>query len=75
MLNLHIYVSSFDTTAVTLSLTAWYLVKHQDVQDKLRAEINNVCSSDSPTYEQLNEMKYAAAVIKEVLRHHPIASQ
>ncbi|CAD5228844.1 unnamed protein product [Bursaphelenchus okinawaensis] len=67
-------VAGYDTTANVLNFTTYYLARNQDAQDKLRAEIEEICMDETPTYEQLNQLKYADAVMKESLRLTPIAS-
>jgi len=66
--------AGFDTTANTLSLTAFYLAKNPSVQEKLKKEIEDNCVDSSVSYEDLNKLKYCEAVMKEVLRLHPIAA-
>lgn len=56
-----------------LALTCYYLCKHPEVQERLRDEINSVCTGACPTYEELNSLKFADAIMKEVLRLVPIA--
>jgi cytochrome P450 len=38
-------VAGFDTTATTLSLTAYYLAKYPAIQEKMRKEIEEICIS------------------------------
>jgi len=72
-------LAGFDTTANTLALTAYYLMKNPEVQEKLRAEIDEVCGVEGgeggewPSYEQLGRLRYAEACMKETLRLVPIA--
>jgi cytochrome P450 len=72
-------LAGFDTSANTLGIISHNLAMHPDVQDKLYAEIEAICGAgiydDEPTsYEQLNQLKYTEAVIKESLRLCPIAA-
>lgn len=67
-------LTGFDTTANTLAFTSYYLAKNQQVQDRLRAEIEEVCKSATPSYDELGRLKYSDAIMKETLRLHPIAS-
>jgi cytochrome P450 len=55
---------------------------HPDVQDKLYAEIEAICGAggndddnEPPSYEQINQLKYTEAVVKESLRLCPIAGK
>ncbi len=70
-------LAGFDTTANTLALTCYHLMKHPKVQERLTDEIEVVCNGgegEEPTYEQLNQLKYLEAVMKETLRLCPIAA-
>ncbi|CAD5228841.1 unnamed protein product [Bursaphelenchus okinawaensis] len=67
-------IVGYDTTANVLSFTTYFLSQHQDVQDKVRAEIKEVCGDEELTYERLNSLRYTDAVIKETLRFIPIGT-
>ncbi|CAD5235128.1 unnamed protein product [Bursaphelenchus xylophilus] len=67
-------LAGYDTTANVLTFTSYFLAKHPEVQEKLRAEIEEICVDQSPSYEQLNSLRYTEAVMKEALRLMPIAS-
>ncbi|KAI6206235.1 hypothetical protein M3Y94_00884600 [Aphelenchoides besseyi] len=67
-------IAGFDTTANTLSLSAFYLAKNPKVQERLFEEIETCCPNADVSYEDLGKMKYCEAVMKEVLRLHPIAA-
>lgn len=53
--------AGYDTTSTTLSYVFWALAKHQDCQDKLRAELTT----------HGIESKYLTMVINETLRMYP----
>lgn len=47
---------------------------HDDIQEKILQEIDEVLGDDkerSPTFRELNEMKYLERVLKESLRIYP----
>ncbi|CAO1442022.1 unnamed protein product [Diamesa tonsa] len=70
------FLAGFDTVATTMSFAAYELALNQEVQDKLRAEINDVendVSNGTVNYEQIQEMKYMDQFICEVLRKWPAA--
>lgn len=65
-----------DTTSTTLTYLFWELAKHQDWQEKLRAELRTALAPeihDAPTYSQLAELPVLDAVVNETLRLHPAA--
>lgn len=48
------------------------MLKHQNLQKKAREEIDRVFTSDRlPTYEDLVNLPYCEALIKETLRIYP----
>ncbi|KIJ34127.1 hypothetical protein M422DRAFT_263776 [Sphaerobolus stellatus SS14] len=69
-----------DTTAATTSWALYHLARHPPAQKKLRDEIrqakkNAAARGDSDlTIQDLDSMKYLAAVMKETLRYSPILS-
>lgn len=63
-----------DTTTSAISFTLYLLSQNSDVQEKILEETRKVLGNDylvAPTYNQLQEMKYLEAVIKESLRIYP----
>lgn len=56
-----------ETTSTAVTAIVYALSCHQDVQDKLRAELLN-CEGDQPTMENLGELPYLDAVLRETLR-------
>ncbi|KAI1706016.1 cytochrome p450 domain-containing protein [Ditylenchus destructor] len=67
-------LAGFDTTANTLANTCFLLAHNSEAQQRLQQEIDDICPEGDPTYEQLNQLKYAEATMKEALRLHPIAA-
>jgi cytochrome P450 len=59
-----------DTTANTLAWIVYFLAKHPDVQEQLRAEVDGAMGSASilPDYESVGRLRYLAAVAHEALR-------
>ena len=58
-----------DTSSSALCRIFWLLAKHQDVQDKVRAEIRETKQDfEEPNYDQLNALPYLDSVIRETLR-------
>ncbi|KAF5282478.1 hypothetical protein FQR65_LT14287 [Abscondita terminalis] len=61
-----------DSVGAAVSFTLYNLAKHQDVQDKVVQELNEVFKTHSEIdMESLHEMKYLEQCIKESLRLYP----
>ncbi|KAF8384350.1 hypothetical protein PRIPAC_73492 [Pristionchus pacificus] len=73
-------LAGFETTANSLSYLTHFLANHPDVQERMREEVEAVCQNEASEllkkieYEELAELKYMEAAIKESLRHYPLAS-
>jgi cytochrome P450 len=61
---LNIFLAGRDTTASLLSYIWYMLARRPDVFEKLRAEAMRI-GTDSPSFEQIKEMKYLQYVINE----------
>lgn len=63
-------IAGMDTTANTLAHILDLLSQHQDVQEKLRAEILCAVETDgeSPDFDRLMDLPYLEAVCRESLR-------
>ncbi|KAH8290779.1 hypothetical protein KR054_005866 [Drosophila jambulina] len=70
------FVAGFETSSTTMGFALYELARHQDVQDKLRTEINDVLGKHNNefTYEGVKEMKYLEQVVMETLRKHPVVA-
>lgn len=66
------FVAGTDTTAVAMTWLWHVLDEHPDVNEKLRAEIDGVLASRSPTFEDLAKLTYTKAVIQETMRLYPV---
>jgi len=68
-------LAGYETSSTTLGFVCYHLVTDTHVQDKLRAEIDQMCSGDevSPSYDVLHKMEYLDMVINEALRMYPPA--
>ncbi|KAH9509386.1 hypothetical protein Btru_045772 [Bulinus truncatus] len=71
--SMFIIFAGFDTTATTLQMCFYHLAKHHDVDAKVYEEIQKVVTSDSPTYEEISQLKYMEQVLNETLRLYPPA--
>ncbi|KAI0721435.1 cytochrome P450 [Fomitopsis betulina] len=65
-------LAGMDTTSNALDRTFDLLSRHQDVQDKLRAEVTEAIRKYGPElpYDVLTELPYLDAVCRETLRLH-----
>lgn len=66
-------LESFETSSLILSFVAYELGKHEEIQEKLRHEVENVLKKHEGrlTYESIQEMTYMDDVINETLRLFP----
>lgn len=67
------FIAGFETSSTTLSFLSYLLAVNQDVQSKLREEIDDVLerSEGKINYEELLKMKYLDQVVSETLRLYP----
>ncbi|XP_063674213.1 cholesterol 24-hydroxylase-like [Bolinopsis microptera] len=67
-------VAGMETTAITMSITIWLLLKHPEISQKVVEEVNEVYGEkDELDYEDLNRLVFLEQCIKECLRMHPPA--
>ncbi|XP_055906865.1 cytochrome P450 6a2-like [Eupeodes corollae] len=68
------YLAGFETSSSTMSNALLELAKNDEIQDRLRAEINGVLEKHGGklTYEGLEEMHYMLQVFDETLRKYPV---
>ncbi|XP_060535577.1 uncharacterized protein LOC132707671 [Cylas formicarius] len=67
------FLAGFETSSTAMTFALYELACNQDVQDKLRREINRVLRTynGEMTYEAIQEMTYLENVIYEALRKYP----
>jgi cytochrome P450 family 6 len=65
-------VAGYDTTGTTLAFACYQLAKSPEVQDRLRAEVEDAAgeSKELLTYDQIQDMHYLDQVISETLRFY-----
>jgi cytochrome P450 family 6 len=67
------YIAGFETSATTMTFALLELAQRQDIQNKIRDEINEVLSrhNNKITYDSIMEMTYLEKALLETLRKHP----
>lgn len=69
-------LAGFETTSNFLAFSTYVLAKHPDVQERLRAEIEQQWQEDTElNYERVSEMTYMDLFIREVLRMYRVSGQ
>ncbi len=66
-------LAGHETTANLLTWTFVLLAQHPDVDARVHEEIERVCGSAPPTFEQLGSLTYVGQVIDEAMRLYPPA--
>ncbi|MGF9914183.1 bifunctional cytochrome P450/NADPH--P450 reductase [Paenibacillus ehimensis] len=68
-------IAGHETTSGLLSFAIYFLLKHPDVLKKAYAEVDEVLTGSTPTYEQVLKLKYIRMILNEALRLWPTAPQ
>ncbi|CAH1382463.1 hypothetical protein MTP99_006423 [Tenebrio molitor] len=70
------FAAGFETSSTLMTFALYELAKHEDIQKKLRQEIDSVLDKHNGqmTYDSIQDMKYLNQVIDETLRLHPPGS-
>ncbi|XP_068145398.1 probable cytochrome P450 6a14 [Drosophila tropicalis] len=72
------FIAGFETSSSTMAFCLYELALHQDIQQRLRDEINTVLSgveNQELTYDAITQMTYLDKVLAETLRKYPVLSQ
>ncbi|XP_028048315.1 cytochrome P450 9e2-like, partial [Monomorium pharaonis] len=69
------FFAGFEISSTLMCFVAHELAVHQDIQDRLREEVQQYCAEGDGeiTYEALSKMTYMDVVVSEALRKHPPA--
>ncbi len=68
-------LAAHDTTTSALTMTASFLARHQDWQDRIRDEVQSLNKSHIDFDDLGDNLKYTEMLFKEVLRLHPPVPQ
>jgi cytochrome P450 len=68
-----IFLAGHETTSVALTWTFYLLSRHQGVEEKLHAELDEVLGSRLPSVEDLPRLSYTRKVLSESRRLYPPA--
>ena len=68
-----IFLAGHETTAVALSWTFYLLSRHEDVEGKLHAELDEVLGDRPPTVDDLPRLDYTRKMLSESMRLFPPA--
>ncbi|KAH8321521.1 hypothetical protein KR074_007538, partial [Drosophila pseudoananassae] len=68
------FLAGFETSSTTMGFALYELALNQDVQDKLRLEINSVLEKHNGklSYDIMRELVYMEKVIDETMRKRPV---
>ncbi|KAM7344114.1 uncharacterized protein ACRADG_010946 [Cochliomyia hominivorax] len=67
------FLGGFETSSSTMGFTLYELAQHQEIQDKLRQEINEAFNGEKHiNYETIHNLQYLGQVISETLRKYTI---
>ncbi|KAL3842936.1 hypothetical protein ACJMK2_020909 [Sinanodonta woodiana] len=62
------FLAAYDTTSNLLTFASYCLATNQDVQDRLRNEINKELGESRPTYDNVYNLTYLDMTVNESLR-------
>ncbi|NIL77355.1 cytochrome P450 [Rhodococcus sp. B10] len=66
-------VAGQETSAGVMSFALHFLSTHPEVADKVRGEVETVCSEGELTYDRVAKLRYLRRVVDETLRLWPVA--
>jgi cytochrome P450 len=72
---LNVGVGAYETTTNTVAWAFYLLAHHPEAEERLHAEVLQVCGTRVPTYEDLPRLRYTRMVIDETLRLYSPAWQ
>ncbi|KAL0458977.1 UNVERIFIED_CONTAM: cytochrome [Sesamum latifolium] len=70
----NIYLAGYETTAVSATWCLMLLAAHPEWQERIRAEVLDICKGQIPDAEMIRKMKLLTMAINESLRLYPPVS-
>jgi cytochrome P450 len=70
---LTLLLAGHETTANALTFCLWVVAKHPEVQERMAAEVKEVCGERLPEAEDYGRLKYVERVYAESMRLYPPA--
>jgi cytochrome P450 len=66
-----LFLAGFETTAAAMTWCLYLLAKQPDVAERCHAEIESVLGGRTPTWEDLEKLKWTQNIVNETLRLYP----
>jgi cytochrome P450 len=70
---LTVFLAGYETTAIALTWTMYWISQQPEVERRLHSEIDNVLGDRPPTYDDLPKLNYTEMVLAESMRLYPPA--
>lgn len=66
-------IAGHETTSGLLSFAVYELLRHPEILERARAEVESVMGEGEPRFEHLQQLTYLDQILKETLRLYPTA--
>jgi cytochrome P450 len=66
-------IAGHETTANVLSWIWFLLSQHPEVENKFHEEIDSICKGQTPSFDDVSELRYTNQIFQEALRLYPAA--
>jgi len=66
-------IAGHETTSGLLSFALYFLLRHPEALQKAYAEVDRVLGTETPRFEQVNQLHYLDQILRETLRLWPTA--
>ncbi len=68
-----VFAAGYETTAIAMTWATHLLTQHPTIADQLATEVDRVLAGRTPQFEDLMQLSYPQAVMKEAMRLYPPA--